>query len=99
MPRPISGCWPSLTLAIVLFTDAANADLARIRRAAGLPERLLLIGLPLTLILGFAVAAVLFPGLGWIEMALLPPSSLPPTPRSARRSSATRPSPPTPARR
>lgn len=60
-----------LTLAIVLFTDAANADLARIRRARGLPERLLLVGLPLTLVLGFAVAWGLFPGLGWVELALL----------------------------
>ena len=60
-----------LTLAIVLFTDAANADLARIRRALGLPERLLLIGLPLTLILGYLVAVPLFPGLGWVELALL----------------------------
>lgn len=60
-----------LTLAIVLFTDAANADLARIRRAAGLPERLLLVGLPLTLLLGFLVAVPLFPGLSWVEMALL----------------------------
>lgn len=60
-----------LTLAIVLFTDAANADLARIRRARGLPERLLLVGLPLTLVLGFLAAWGLFPGLGWVELALL----------------------------
>jgi len=39
-------------LAMVLFTDAAHADLAVIRRAVGLPERLMLIGLPLTIVLG-----------------------------------------------
>jgi NhaP-type Na+/H+ or K+/H+ antiporter len=60
-----------LTLAMVLFTDAANADLGIVRRSAGLPARLLLIGLPLTLILGFALAAPFFPGLGLAELALL----------------------------
>ncbi len=60
-----------LTLALVLFVDAANVDIARIRANAGLPERLLLIGLPLTILLGFAAAYLVFPGLGWIELALI----------------------------
>ena len=60
-----------LTLAMVLFTDAANADLGMVRRSAKLPARLLLIGLPLTIILGFALAAPLFPWLGLAELALL----------------------------
>ena len=34
-----------MTLAMVLFTDASNADFAVVRRNLGLPERLLLIGL------------------------------------------------------
>ena len=38
-----------LTLALVLFTDAAGADLGVLRRSARLPARLLLIGLPLTI--------------------------------------------------
>jgi sodium/hydrogen antiporter len=59
------------TLAMVLFTDAANADFAIVRRSVGLPNRLLLIGLPLTIILGFLAAMVLFPGLRLLEMALL----------------------------
>jgi NhaP-type Na+/H+ or K+/H+ antiporter len=59
------------TLAMVLFTDAANADFAIVRRNVGLPERLLLIGLPLTILLGFLAAAIVFPGLGILEMALL----------------------------
>jgi sodium/hydrogen antiporter len=60
-----------LTLAMVLFTDAANADFGVVRRNLGLPERLLLIGLPLTIVLGFLLAAIVFPSLGVLEMALL----------------------------
>ena len=60
-----------LTLAMVLFTDAANADFSIVKRNLGLPERLLLIGLPLTIVLGFLVAAVVFPRLEVLEMALL----------------------------
>jgi NhaP-type Na+/H+ or K+/H+ antiporter len=60
-----------LTLAMVLFTDAAKADFGLVRRNLGLPERLLLIGLPLTILLGFLLAAIVFPTLGILEMALL----------------------------
>jgi NhaP-type Na+/H+ or K+/H+ antiporter len=60
-----------LTLAMVLFTDAANADFAVVRRNLGLPERLLLIGLPLTIVLGFVVAVIMFPSLTILELALL----------------------------
>ncbi len=59
------------TLAMVLFTDAASADLAVIRRSIGLPERLLLIGLPLTIILGFLAALALLPSLALLEAAIL----------------------------
>ena len=37
------------TLAMGLFTDAADAEFAVVRRNRGLPGRLLLIGLPLTI--------------------------------------------------
>ena len=60
-----------LTLAMVLFTDAANADLGTVRHYANLPGRLLLIGSPLTIILGFLLAAVMFPWLEILEIALL----------------------------
>lgn len=60
-----------LTLALVLFTDAANADLGIVRRNIGVPERLLLIGLPLTIVLGFVVALLVVPGIAPLEMALL----------------------------
>src|SRR5271166_979917 len=60
-----------LTLAMVLFTDAANADFGVVRRNLGLPERLLLIGLPLTIVLCFLLGAVIFPSLATLEIALL----------------------------
>jgi sodium/hydrogen antiporter len=60
-----------LTLALVLFTDAANADFSVIRRNLGLPERLLIVGLPLTIVLGFLIAAIVFPSLETLEIALL----------------------------
>lgn len=60
-----------LTLSLVLFTDAANADLGMVRRSAALPARLLLVGLPLTILLGFAAAVLLFPGAGLAELALV----------------------------
>jgi len=58
-------------LAMVLFTDAAHADLGVVRRTVGLPQRLLLIGLPLTIVFGFLVALPLFPTLGLFGAALL----------------------------
>ena len=60
-----------LTLAMVLFTDAANADFAVVRGNLGLPERLLLIGLPLTILLGFLVGAIVFPSVATLEIAIL----------------------------
>jgi NhaP-type Na+/H+ or K+/H+ antiporter len=60
-----------VTLAVLLFTDAANLDLAVLRRAIGLPQRLLLIGLPLTILLGFATGVALFESLTLIEAAIL----------------------------
>jgi sodium/hydrogen antiporter len=59
------------TLAMVLFTDAANADFNVVRRNLRIPERLLLVGLPLTIVLGFLIAFILFPGLEALEIALL----------------------------
>ena len=46
------------TLALVLFADASRIDLGQLRRAVGVPLRLLAIGLPLTIALGAAAAAV-----------------------------------------
>ena len=60
-----------LTLALVLFTDAANANLGVLKRSFHIPQRLLLIGLPLTILLGFGVGVFLFDGLTLFEVAIL----------------------------
>jgi len=60
-----------LTLALVLFTDAANANLSVLKKAFHIPQRLLLIGLPLTILLGFGVGVLLFGGLTLFEIAIL----------------------------
>ena len=60
-----------LTLALVLFTDAANADLAVLRRGFRIPQRLLLIALPLIIVLGWAAGMLLFDGLTLLEAAIL----------------------------
>ena len=69
--RPRVATLAELTLAMVLFTDAASADFDIVRRNIGVPERLLLIGLPLTIVFGFLVATVMFPGIAPLEIALL----------------------------
>jgi NhaP-type Na+/H+ or K+/H+ antiporter len=60
-----------LTLAMVLFTDAANANLGVLKKSFHIPQRLLLIGLPLTILLGFGVGVLLFDGLTLFEVAIL----------------------------
>jgi len=60
-----------LTLAMVLFTDAANANLGVLKKNIGIPQRLLLIGLPLTILLGFGVGVLVFDGLTLLEIAIL----------------------------
>ncbi len=60
-----------LTLSLILFTDAANANLSVLRRNTRLPVRLLALGLPLTILLGVVVGAVLFPDLQLVEVAIL----------------------------
>jgi sodium/hydrogen antiporter len=58
------------TLALVLFCDASRIDLGKLRREAGVPVRLLGIGLPLTIALGTVTAALVFGELT-IEEALI----------------------------
>lgn len=60
-----------LTLAVLLFSDSANANLDVLRRVERLPLRLLLIGLPLTIGLGFGVGYLLFGDLSLFAIALL----------------------------
>jgi len=60
-----------LTLAVVLFTDAAHSRLNILKKSHTLPERLLLLGLPFTFLLGWGVALLLFPDFTLIEAAIL----------------------------
>jgi NhaP-type Na+/H+ or K+/H+ antiporter len=54
-----------LTLALLLFADAARVNLSRLKRDARLPGRLLAIGLPLSVILGSVLAAWFFDDFTW----------------------------------
>ena len=60
-----------LTLALVLFIDAANANLSTLRTHAIIPRRMLLIGLPLAIVLGIGAGKVIFPELSFYEVCLL----------------------------
>lgn len=67
-----------ITLVWLLFSDAARLPLAELRRDVGRYVRLLGIGLPLTILLGWGVAAWLFPQLG-LWLALFVGAALAPT--------------------
>ena len=60
-----------IALAIVLFTDAASTNLSSLRQNEGLPLRLLGIGMPLTIALGTAAAALLLTDLTFWEAAIV----------------------------
>lgn len=60
-----------LTLALILFTDAANANLSVVKSSIRLPSRLLLVGLPLSLLLGFGIGRLLFKDFSVVEAAIL----------------------------
>lgn len=53
------------TLALLLFSDAAQVNVARLRQDLAFPARLLGIGLPLSIVLGAVGAAVLLDDLTW----------------------------------
>ena len=60
-----------LTLVLVLASDASRIDLRRLVRDHSLPTRMLGIGLPLTMLLGTLVAAVMFGAMPLWEAAIL----------------------------
>lgn len=66
-----------ITLAVVLFGDAARVSVAALRRDAGLPGRLLLLGLPITMALGAVAAKALMPSLSWWVCAVIGASVAP----------------------
>jgi NhaP-type Na+/H+ or K+/H+ antiporter len=60
-----------VTLALLLFADAARVNPQDLRHSAGLPIRLLAVGLPLTFAFGAGLAAALLTDLPWELAALL----------------------------
>ena len=60
-----------LTLALILFIDAANADMSILKRQFKIPSRMLLLGLPGVIALGFGLAVLMFDGLTLYEAAIL----------------------------
>ena len=60
-----------LTLAVILFVDAANANLSVLKRQFQIPARMLFLGLPGVIVLGTLTAAVLFDNLSLLEAAIL----------------------------
>ena len=60
-----------LTLALILFIDAANADMSVLKRQFRIPSRMLLLGLPGVIALGFGLAVLMFDGLSLYEAAIL----------------------------
>ena len=67
-----------ITLVLVLFSDASHVNFSRLRQHWKLPTRMLLIGMPLSIALGTAVAYWLNPASG-LAMALLTAAVLTPT--------------------
>lgn len=59
------------TLILVLFIDASRIDLKTVGRDHNLPARMLIIGLPLTIVAGAIIASLLFPAFSFWEAALL----------------------------
>jgi NhaP-type Na+/H+ or K+/H+ antiporter len=60
-----------ITLALVLFSDAASANLSALKKSVRIPERMLIIGLPLTILLGFAIGVLVFDEFTLYELAIL----------------------------
>jgi NhaP-type Na+/H+ or K+/H+ antiporter len=86
-----------LTLAVLLFADAANANLGVLKGSVGIPRRLLVVGLPLTIALGFGAGFVLFDGLTLFEIAIIA-TMLAPTDAALGKAVVTNPSVPAPIR-
>ena len=60
-----------LALVFLLFSDSTRIDLAGLRRHLGWPSRLLLIGLPLTMLAGVGAGLLVFPGMALASVFLL----------------------------
>jgi NhaP-type Na+/H+ or K+/H+ antiporter len=71
MTVPMAETLTEVTLALLLFADAATIGFRRVAADNGLPDRLLFVGLPLSMIVGGLLAFALFPGEGvWFALML-----------------------------
>jgi len=61
----------NLALALVLFTGASKVNLEVLKSAITIPSRLLMIGLPLTIVFGLMAGFYVFNGFYWVELAIL----------------------------
>lgn len=60
-----------MALALVLFTDAAKSNIKVLEHNITIPVRLLVIGLPLTIIFGLVAGLMIFKEFLWVELAIL----------------------------
>jgi sodium/hydrogen antiporter len=60
-----------ITLTLVLFADASRISLRALRHESAVPLRLLGIGLPLTIVTGAVIGAVVVPGISFAEALVL----------------------------
>lgn len=60
-----------LTLALILFIDAANANLRVLWRHVRIPRRMLLIGMPLVILLGVVFGRWIFPDMPIYQLCVL----------------------------
>src|SRR5664280_1572274 len=60
-----------LALAFLLFSDSTRLDLRSLRHDLSWPSRLLLIGLPLTMVAGIGAGMLVFPGMALASAFLL----------------------------
>jgi NhaP-type Na+/H+ or K+/H+ antiporter len=68
---PLLKILAEITLVLVLFNDASTINRRELKKDRSLPIRLLLIGLPLTMVLGILIAIPLFPGINIWILALM----------------------------
>ena len=59
------------TLAVILFTDAADANRTALFRKIGIPERMLFIGMPLVIVFGTLLGWLIFDHLGFYQVAII----------------------------
>lgn len=60
-----------IALVLLLFSDATRIDLRALRHQLSWPTRLLLIGLPLTVLAGVGVGVLVFPGMALASIVLI----------------------------